>query len=317
MEERILLQIVEEICSEENIDFKTYSFGYVMQLEKNGKHKYIVRNKFDINTLATGIIMSDKVATYDILHAHNISAVEHKIVFNPITREKYIDDNGSVNEIFNYFKDHNGKIVIKIKDGTEGRDVFLCEDIKRLEKKAFEILQEKNDLCLCPYYDIKNEYRTFCIEEECLLTYVKNKPFVEGDGKKSLKTLILEYDIDLLRNYYENNDSLIENDIDFDYVPKNKELVYLSWKFNLSQGAKPRLLSDKKKEKKVQDLARRVAEVLNLGFATVDIIETFDDELLLLEVNAGVMANKFIDYIDDGYSIAKEIYRKAIIKMFE
>jgi Glutathione synthase/Ribosomal protein S6 modification enzyme (glutaminyl transferase) len=317
MDDRVLLQIVKEVCAEEKISMNTYSLGYIIDLEKNGKHKYIVGSKFDINTLATGMIMNDKAATYEILCSHNIMAVEHKMVFNPVTRERYVDDEGVFNEIFNYFNKHNGKIVVKVKDGSEGREVFLCEDVNRLEKKVFEILSKNDDLCLCPFYDVKKEYRTFCIGMECLLTYAKNRPYVIGDGKRNLKELIEEYNGGFLKKYYVDKDFLIENELNMNFVPKNQEIVYLSWKFNLSQGAKPELLDDNDKTKAVQELAKKAASVLNLGFATVDIIETVDGEFLLLEVNSGVSARKFIEYIDGGYDIAKNIYRKAIIKMFE
>jgi len=317
MDERILLQIVEEICKEEEISMKTYSFGYIMELEKNGKHKYIVGSKFDVNTLATGMVMNDKAATYEILNSNNVKAVKHKIIFNPVTREKYVSDKGIFSEIFDYFYSHDEKIVIKTKDGSEGREVFVCDNIKRLEKKVFEILDKNDDLCLSPFYDIKKEYRTFCIGTECLLTYVKNKPYIIGDGKRTLKELIEEYNGELLKKYYGNREFLIENELDLTCVPNNNEIIYLSWKFNLCQGAKPELVDDNSKAKVVQDLAIKAASILNLGFATVDIIETFDGELLLLEVNSGVTSKKFIEYIDGGYDMAKDIYRKAIIKMFE
>ena len=49
MEDRVILKIIEEICTEENIDFKTHSFGYIMELTKNDKHKFIIRSRFDVS----------------------------------------------------------------------------------------------------------------------------------------------------------------------------------------------------------------------------------------------------------------------------
>lgn len=317
MEDRVLLKIIEEICNEEKIDFKFYSFGYIVKLEKDNKHRYIIGNKFDINMQASGTIMSDKAATYTVLNGHSIPAVEHKIIFNPITREHYVGDDGVYSEVFNYFNEHDRRIVVKSKDGYGGKSVFLCDDIKRLERKVFEILEMKNDLCLSPFYDVKNEYRTFCLGRECLLTYSKNKPYVTGNGKNNVRELIEAYDSGLLEKFIKEKDAMLENGIDYDYVPIDGEVIVLSWKLNLSQGARPMLLDNEVKVEEVQNLAKKVSEILNLGFATVDIIETVDGELLLLEVNSGIGASKFIEYIENGYEIAKEIYRSAVLKMFE
>ena len=317
MEERVLLRIIEEICDEENIDFKTYSFGYIVEMSKDGKHRYIVNGKFDMNSLASGAIMSDKAATFTVLDAHNIPAVEHKIIFNPTTRENYVGKDGVFTEVFNYFDEHDGKIVVKAKDGSQGRDIFLCADMKRLERKIFEILEMKNDVCLSPFYDVKNEYRTFCLETECLLTYQKNKPYVIGNGINNVRELIEEYDSKFLERYTKEDDTKLENEIDYEFIPNKGEVVYLSWKLNLCQGAKPTLLADKEKEREVQELAKNVATILNSGFSTIDIVETAKGDLLLLEVNSGVAASKFIENVENGYEIAKVIYRKAVLKMFE
>ena len=55
---------------------------------------------------------------------------------------------------------------------------------------------------------------------------------------------------------------------------------------------------------------------LGITFASVDIVELYNNELLVLEANSGVTIEKAINFIPNGYNIAKEIYKEAIIKMF-
>ena len=60
-----------------------------------------------------------------------------------------------------------------------------------------------------------------------------------------------------------------------------------------------------------------VVEKLDITFASVDIIETRDKELLILEANSGVMMNNYIKQKENGYQDAYNLYRDAIKLMFK
>ena len=68
---------------------------------------------------------------------------------------------------------------------------------------------------------------------------------------------------------------------------------------------------------KEQNHFLKVANALDLNFVSVDIIELFTGEILVLEANSGVMIENFIKLIPDGKKIAKNIYTKAIDEMFK
>jgi glutathione synthase/RimK-type ligase-like ATP-grasp enzyme len=55
---------------------------------------------------------------------------------------------------------------------------------------------------------------------------------------------------------------------------------------------------------------------LNIGFASIDIIETGGQQLIL-EVNSGVMMEHFAHSLPDGYARAKAIYARAVALMFQ
>ena len=135
---------------------------------------------------------------------------------------------------------------------------------------------------------------------------------VIGDGKKTLQELIDK----------KNNDNNIQIDVtkelDLKYVPKDKEEVVVSWKHNLSNGAEP-IVIDEKDEfiEKVKKVALDAGNALNIEFASIDVAKTKNNEIFVMEVNGSVCMNKFTEIIPNGYNIAKEIYSKAIDKMFE
>ena len=207
----------------------------------------------------------------------------------------------------------NGKIVVKPNTGETGKDVFRCYSVKEIEKIVKELLKNNSSISICPYYDIKNEYRVFYLRGEVLLIYKKIKPFVIGDGKSSLKELVSKLNLP-------KNDVVEENlsKLDLNYIPENKEKIELSWKHNLSGGATPQIIEKNDKVyKEVERLAIKTGKTLNMLFATVDIIETNNDNFYVLEVNSGIGATLFSKLAPNGKSIVKDMYKKALENFFK
>jgi glutathione synthase/RimK-type ligase-like ATP-grasp enzyme len=66
----------------------------------------------------------------------------------------------------------------------------------------------------------------------------------------------------------------------------------------------------------VKELAKRAGQVTNVKFATIDISKKTTGELFVMEINGSVCMSKFIEQAENGKEIAKEIYKKAIVQMF-
>lgn len=107
------------------------------------------------------------------------------------------------------------------------------------------------------------------------------------------------------------------NSIDLNYIPKKNEIYYLSWKHNLSGGAVPRIVNEGVLKNKIIELVRKTGKAANVDFATVDVIETNEKELYVMEINSGVCMTKFVEQIPEGRDIAKKIYSKAIDRLFK
>ena len=193
-----------------------------------------------------------------------------------------------------------------------GKDVYFCnsrEEIEATIKRVFE--ENKDTLSVCPYLDIEYEYRTIYLDGKIEFAYKKSKPFVVGDGKNKLKTLI--------ENIGDNkvNYSFCK-DLDMNYIPAQDKKVIISWKHNLNSGAIPILIDEKDAYiDKVKAIAKKAGDTMNSKFASIDISQTKAGDLFVMEVNASVCMNKFSEIVPNGYKIAKEIYGKAIDKMFE
>lgn len=311
MEERIFHTLMRELCHEMGITFEKLSFDWILQLTKGDKVVHITGNRFDLNPEASGDIACDKYATYEVLSSQNVPVVKHVMVFNPATRSRCVPDQGNSMIVMSEFLKY-GKLVVKPNSGCEGIGVSLCKTLKETEVAIQKLFRSSSSISICPYYDIRTEYRTFYLDGEVRLIYGKTKPHVIGDGKATMGELIERLNLPDKSVVSDNLRS-----IDFDYIPKENERVDISWKHNLSGGATPKVLERSELYNKIERLAIQAGHAMNMNFATIDIIETAQDELYVLEVNSGVCGTIFIDSVDGGYEILKDIYRKALKKMFK
>ena len=63
-------------------------------------------------------------------------------------------------------------------------------------------------------------------------------------------------------------------------------------------------------------IANKIVNEINFGFGSIDIVQTNNNEFLVMELNSGVMMRGYAHLVQNGYDKAKEIYRKAIQAMF-
>ena len=290
-------KLIKKIGEELDIKVTLLSDNWTTVLEKNNKIHYITGYQFDVNNHGIGNIMADKGLFYDLLKHKNIPIIEQYVIFHDYDK----------NTVLNYFKNNNEKLVVKGNLGNAGIQVFLVKNEIDLFKIIDKLLLKQFSISLCPYYSIKNEYRVIILNNEIRLIFGKEKPYVIGDGIKTIRELAYEYN-----DYYKRHPDQIENP---NYIPKLNEKKELSFKFNLSSGAKSFMEIEPRLKNKICDLALRVTRELNITFASIDIIDT-NNELMVLEANSGVTLNKFIQQNSNGYDIAYNIYKDAIKMMF-
>ena len=128
--------------------------------------------------------------------------------------------------------------------------------------------------------------------------FVRNDEVVLSPYRKILH----EYRVVILGNKVE---------VIFDKIKKDKK----EFRYNLCYGAKAEVLEPTDKTyKKLEKLAKRAVKALGLEFSSVDIIETEEYGLEVLEVNSTVSLSYFGAESKEKYLIAKNIYKKAFKK---
>ena len=298
-------QIIEEVCSELNIKYTYLSKGYITKLEKDNKVKYLSNSKFDLNNYVNGRILDDKYAFYEVLNNLNIPVCIHNIFYREDNKNDFAIGCNTKKDIIDYFNKHNKNVVVKPNDGYMGKDVYHITNIDELIEITNKLFKNRYSIGICPFYNIKNEYRVIFLDNEIKLLYKKINPVVVGDGKSTIKELLIKF------NPYFFSNLELPNII----LKENEKYTY-DFHFNLSKGSIASLDIEKDKYEKISLLAKQVVDKLKLSFVSIDIIETIDNELLVLEGNSGVMISKATEFIPNGYEIAKSIYKEAIIKLF-
>lgn len=306
--ENIFSKIIKEICDEKEINFTLLSNDWIIKLQKNNKIRFIVGYKFGINSHSVGLIFDDKYATYNVLKSLDIPVIEHKIYYSSSNNNDYALKYNSYDYLKKIFEQFNNDIVLKINSGSLGTGVYHIKDYKTLYDKFLSYNSSKSSFSICPFYDIKNEYRAIVLDNKIQLLYKKIKPVIVGDGKSTIKELLMKFN----KNYYSDYNKDNKNEI-----LENGKIYEENWQFNLSRGAISSLDIKEEDKNQIFNIVNRIINNIDVGFCSIDIIKTINNEFYVMEINSGVMMNAFMIQNDNGYMIAKRIYSLAIDELFK
>lgn len=297
-------ELIKKICEEEKLNYRLISDDWCFVIEKEEITKYIIGRSFSLNDQAVSNIIDDKYALYELCKLYNIPIIEYRILFNPQREE----GSNSLDFASKYFQEFNNNVVIKPNIGSEGNNVYHITKKEDLDYYLNQLFLSNYAVCICPYYDIKNEYRLVVLDDSVKLIFKKERLVVIGDGIKSKKELLR------LKNPVYFQDIFLDNSYD-EILPKDEKFIY-DWHFNLSKGATATLDINEGLKNKLANIALKATSKIGARFVTVDIIDC-NNKLSIMEINSKVCINKVCNFIDKDYKIAKKIYKEAIFKMFE
>lgn len=307
-----LQRIIKQIALENNLSYEVLSCDLVIKLTKGNKIRYINGYKFGLNSHSLGLILDDKYATYELLNSLGISVCKHHILFRPNNHNSYAKNYNSFKYCYDLFLKYNKNVILKVNNGTCGDGVYHITTKKELKKIYNHLLKYNFSISLCPYYDIKNEYRVILLNNEIKIMYGKINPVVIGNGKDKLIDLLKDFNI----NYFGYKTNLKKN-INYNKVLKKDEKFIYDFKYNLSKGSIITEDIDKETKSIISKMAKDVSKKINLGFGSIDIIKTNDDKYYVLEINSGVMIENYIKLTSDGFKKAKKVYEEAVLEMFK
>ena len=278
---------------------KDNKIEYVKQATKTSKDNYI-----------TILAMENKVVTKKILQINDIKVPDGSEFDN-------IDD--AISEIDNFI---NKPIVIKPKSTNFGTGISIFpqgankEDIKR----AFEIAFKYDNTVLFEEFISGKEYRFLVIGDKVVGILHRVPANVVGDGEKSIRQLVeIKNQSPLRGKGYKTPLEKINLDesaalflkhrgLDFDYIPKKDEIVYLRENSNISTGGDSIDYTDDIPQK-FKDIAVRASKSIGANICGVDMM--IDDEssqyaIIELNFNPAIHIHSY-PYIGKEREVAKEI----------
>lgn len=311
--DRNFIRIIKEICKEDGYTADFISHEWIIRLSKDGQFRHIFGYNFELNSSTSQMIAQDKAATMEMLDLSGVPVVRHQLFLGP-AYHNYFDGNGNWDALLAYARQHDFNLICKPSRGTGGTGVFRVQNQAELEKAVHELFQKHMSVCVSPFYSIKAEYRVLLLDSEVQVIYTKKIDTLTGDGTSTLLELISK-SLQAKGSKSFDVENLELGGVSALTVPAAGEEVPLNWKHNLAFGAHPVIIEEGPLHTQLSDLARRAAAAIRIRFASVDIVQV-EEELMILEINSGVMGEAFSKSSERAYAIAKKAYRSAIEAMF-
>ncbi len=311
---RVLVRALREIAAERRIAMSTFSYDWIVRLERAGRVRFVFGYDFDVNTSVARSLAGDKSAAAEVMAAAGLPCIEHRLLLRPQIAES-IGAQTNRDEAMAFAAAHGCRIVCKPNDGTSGIGVTRVGSLPQLERAIDALLIEHRAVCLSPLMDIDDEFRLIMLGGQCELAYRKQRAHVVGDGRSTLGALISAYEGGCSCAPPHAAHRVAYSDDQLAMLPPAGSFHELTWTHNLACGATPQPIDDESLLERLTRLARQAADALAVTFASVDIVRT-GGELSVLEVNPGVMLERYARHGEHSYETAVRIYTKVVDMMY-
>ena len=198
--------------------------------------------------------------------------------------------------------------------------IVVAKELLQYEKKYVNYYLNIPKLC----YKEKNIVKNEMIEDinslifEDIITFMNMMEDSYNNSISKEYTLInslTEFQVGYLSK------DIISMAIEFSQLVGFSDISYIKvynydFKFNLSKGSRAFIVTDEEIKKELIKVVNKIVNNIDCNFVSVDIVKTVDNKYKVLEINSGVSIEKVVNFIDNGYAIAKEIYKDAINSMF-
>ncbi len=313
--ERAAVRLLRSAAAVLGLGIEEYCGGWAIRLvHPDGRTQLVWGFNFDLNPSAGAHIAKDKAASFELLRAAGVAAVEHRL-FLRADLEEYVATAGNWRAMLATLEEFGGDAVIKPADGSGGAGVTRVRSGRELEQVSLQLWERHHAICLSPFQPITRELRHILLDGESRIAYEKQIDALVGDGGRTLGELIAaqvaaapERWRVILRGAVRAGEASA-----WDHVLATGERLPLAWKHNL-RGARAVEVEDTP----LAALSRRAAEALGLRICAVDVIETAGNSSpRVLEVNAGLMLERYVEQVEGGWERAQALTVDVLRRMFE
>ena len=172
--ERILVDCLKRYGARAGIGVEFLSHDWIAVLSRGPLRHLVYGYDLGLNGAAASKIASDKSATYAVLAASGLPAVEHRVFLHPRLLG-FVPVDGNWDGMLTAFESFGRDAVIKDNEGTGGMEVFRVGSRTELEQRAHQLFQIARAVALSPFLEIEAETRFVMLAGKCLLAYRKER----------------------------------------------------------------------------------------------------------------------------------------------
>ncbi|MFO0612613.1 MAG: hypothetical protein U0414_08505 [Polyangiaceae bacterium] len=309
--ERVLVACLREIAERRGLVMRCTSDDWLVTLARGEAIGRVFGYDFDLNSAVAQIVATDKAATSALLADACVPAVPHELIVHPRSAE-YGAPEGTFPRALALFERWDRDVVLKPNDGTAGVGVTRARSPAELDRALHVLLGKHRAIAISPFVDVEEESRVLLLDEDCLLLYDKIRPEIVGDGVATVAELLVRaLDSEptaALAAAFEGGDGLDPRE-----VLRPGQTVRADFRHNLAHGSRARVLAaDDPRRGPLVELARSAARAIGIRLAAVDVVTPARGAPRVLEINSGVLLERFAKQAPDGRRMAVEIYDRIV-----
>jgi len=254
----------------------------VVRLVKNGKRRYIVGSSLPLNNNVSAKISKDKSLTKEILSEIGISTPKGFVTSHLQEAESEF---GKINLGF--------PVVVKPNDSALGHGVTANIESWEEFNNAFKKAKQYSESILIEEHFFGDDHRILVLDGKVVAAARRNLPFVNGDGKSSVKELIERFNEgrlfdEKLRIDKEVERTLKKENLNLNSICRKGQRIGLRWNANVATGGIVEDVTDTI-SKTFKQIAVKAVKEIGFRFAGVDLmtkdITKDSQEYVLTEIN--------------------------------
>jgi len=253
-----------------NIPYRRLTQGSMVQFGWGSKQRRIQAAETDLTSAISESIAQDKELTKMLLEAAGV----------PVPRGRSV---GSAGEAWEAAQELGGPVVVKPRDGSQGRGVAVNIETRERVVQAFEAAAEISSEVIVERYIPGHDFRLLVVGDTLVAASRRDPPQVTGDGRHTIRELVEQVNADPLRGDGHATSltkirfddialaTLRKQGYEADSVPPPGTLVFLRNNANLSTGGSATDVTD---EVHPELAARAVAaaRMIGLDICGVDVV---------------------------------------------
>ena len=253
-----------------NIPYRRLTQGSMVQFGWGSKQRRIQAAETDLTSAISESIAQDKDLTKMLLDAAGV----------PVPMGRSVT---SAEEAWEAAQELGGPVVVKPRDGSQGRGVAVNIETRERVIQAFEVAEEISSEVIVERYIPGHDFRLLVVGGALVAASRRDPPQVTGDGQHTIRQLVDQVNADPLRGDGHATSltkirfddialaTLKKQGFDADSVPPAGTLIFLRNNANLSTGGSATDVTD---EVHPEMAARAVsaARMIGLDICGVDVV---------------------------------------------